>query len=80
VKALLVVDPKKRLTAAGVLDNEWIKSKAPNVAITGLTAQMKKYNATRKLKKAAQAIMGQNKMRNLTKALKDIQATEGCAK
>jgi len=80
VKALLVVDPKKRLTAAGVLDNEWIMNKAPDLAITGLTAQMKKYNATRKLKKAAQAIMGQNKMRNLTKALKDIQAAEGCAK
>jgi len=57
VKGLLTVDPKKRLTADQVLQSKWVSGSAPNTALTGAADNLKKYNATRKLKKAAQGIM-----------------------
>ena len=40
-----------------VLKHPWITGGAPDVALTGAKDQLRKYNATRKLKKAAQGIM-----------------------
>jgi len=57
VQGLLTIDPKKRLTAAQVMTHPWITGGAPNVALGGAKDQLRKYNATRKLKKAAQGIM-----------------------
>ena len=59
---MLTVDPKKRLTAQQVLAHPWIKSASP--AALDLS-QLKKYNAARKLKKAAQKLMKLQKLQKL---------------
>ena len=60
VRGLLTVDPKKRLTAKDVLGHEWIRGAAPHTAID--TSQLKKFNASRKLKQAAQKIMAMKRL------------------
>jgi len=62
VKGMLTVDPKKRLTAKQVYSNEWVGGKASDAALPGVGGNLKKYNATRKLKKAAQGIMAAAKV------------------
>jgi len=57
VQGLLTIDPKKRLTAAHVLKHPWITGGASDKSLAGAGDQLRKYNATRKLKKAAQGIM-----------------------
>ena len=69
VKKLLELDPKKRLTAQQVLEDAWMKS-AGDVSLTGAKAQLKKYNASRKLRKAALGIIAQQRME---KALKELR-------
>lgn len=70
VKGLLTVDPKKRLTAEDVLKHPWISGEAPDVKID--VAQLKKFNASRKLKAAAAKIIAAKKknMANLVAAAK----------
>ena len=51
---MLTVDPKKRITAKDVLSHEWMKNQIKTNIDTN---QLKKYNAARKLKKAAQKLM-----------------------
>lgn len=70
VKGLLTIDPMKRLTAAQVLENKWITGNAPNTVISGAQQNLKKYNATRKLKKAAQGIMAARRVAKMSEALK----------
>ena len=61
VKKLLELDVKKRLTAAQVLAHPWMGA-APTVALDGAQKALKKYNASRKLKKVAGAIVAQKRM------------------
>lgn len=68
VNAMLTIDPKKRITAAQVADHPWIKAEI-TTSLSGTQQSLRKYNASRKLKKAALGIMAQNKME---KALKDL--------
>ena len=58
---MLTVDPKKRATAKDVLSHSWICGNAPTTKLD--TEQLKKYNATRKLKKAAQKLMALNRLK-----------------
>jgi len=70
VKALLELNPDKRLTAAQVKDHEWIKS-ASDIKLDGVQKHLKKYNASRKLRKAALGIIAQQRMEKALKALRE---------
>jgi len=69
VKKLLNLDAEKRYTAAQVQNDDWVKN-AEDKDISGASKQLKKYNASRKLRKAALGIIAQQKM---AKALKELQ-------
>ena len=69
VRKLLELDPKKRLTAEQVLKEEWIINPTGTV-LTGAKNQLKKYNASRKLRKAALGIIAQQRME---RALRDLR-------
>ena len=70
VNGLLTIDPKKRLTADQVLKDPWINGNAPKEELPDTIKSLKKYNASRKLKKAALGVMAQNR---LTKALDGLK-------
>ena len=61
VQRLLTIDPTKRITAAEVKVLPWITG-ASDVALEGAQKNLKKYNATRKLKKAALGLMAKQRM------------------
>jgi len=67
VRAMLTVDPKKRITAENVGKNAWIKdclSGDPKYAVKlDAVSNLKKYQAAKKLKKAAKKLMAIQKMR-----------------
>merc|ERR1712216_730821 len=64
VKKLLTVDPKKRFTAEQTLQHPWVKDYNQNseAHLASTHDAMKKWNANRKLKKAANGIMAANRM------------------
>jgi len=68
VNEMLTINPKKRITAEEVKSHAWILSENDNDLKSTQTA-LRKYNASRKLKKAALGIMAQNK---LSKALEGL--------
>ena len=72
---LLVLDHEKRLTAKQVKEDTWILNAADNNLIEAQKA-MKKYNATRKLRKVAQGIIAQNRMQ---RALEQLRGGMGSA-
>ena len=55
VRGLLTVDPKKRMTAAQCMVNTWVKMAAPETTID--LKNIRKYQATRKMKKVALGII-----------------------
>lgn len=65
VRGLLTVDPTKRYTASDVIKAKWIQGHAPETSID--TANLKKYNASRKLKKAAKKLIAMQKLQALAK-------------
>merc|ERR1719197_2418107 len=65
ITKMLTVDPKKRLTAEGVLSHPWIGSASPDLIDT---SQLKKYNAARKLKKATKKLIAMQRMKLLAAA------------
>jgi len=68
VKGLLTIDPNKRTTAEQVLAHKWVGGSADSTVNNSVAANLKKYNATRKLKKAAQGIMAAAKVAKMAKA------------
>ena len=69
VKKLLHLDPKKRLTAAQTMEEERVQN-ASDVALN-VPKQLKKYNASRKLRKAVLGIIAQQRMEKALKALRE---------
>jgi len=71
VQMLLELDPKKRLTAKDTIQHEWCQGKAKTDALDAATKSLKKYNASRKLKKVAMGVIAEQKIAkalgNLTK-------------
>ena len=59
VRKFLTVDPKKRLTAKDAMAHQWMKNN--NMAKLDLQP-LKKYQASRKLKKAAKKLMALQKL------------------
>jgi len=62
VSNMLTLDPKKRYTAAQVNKDLWIKNATSNHKIEGAQKALKKFNATRKLKKATLGLLAQSRM------------------
>ena len=75
VKKLLELDPKKRLTAEEAMQDEWI-NKASGTDLSGARKQLKKYNASRKLRKAALGIIAQQRMERAMRDLRLRQAAK----
>ena len=75
VKKLLERDPKKRLTAEEAMQDEWI-NKASGTDLSGARKQLKKYNASRKLRKAALGIIAQQRMERAMRDLRLRQAAK----
>uniref|UniRef100_A0A6S9RXG1 Protein kinase domain-containing protein n=1 Tax=Chrysotila carterae TaxID=13221 RepID=A0A6S9RXG1_CHRCT len=69
VTEMLCLDPKKRLTADQVCQHPWIAKASPDTKLDSTIASLKKYNASRKLKKAALGIMAQAKLAKAMDAL-----------
>jgi len=76
VQVLLTIDPKQRATAEDVLKMHWITGNAPSNDLAGAKGALKKYNASRKMKKAAAALMAQNRMAKLLEAGRTERAAE----
>ena len=55
-------------TSAQVMALPWVSGSAPTADLSGAQAAMKKYNATRKLKKAALGLMAKHRMAKLMEA------------
>ena len=66
---LLQFSPQKRLTAEQVMADPWVVNASDN-ALTGAKTQLKKYNASRKLRKAALGIIAQQRMERALKELR----------
>lgn len=69
VTKMLHLDPKTRLTAKQVCQHPWISKASPDTKLDETIKSLKKYNASRKLRKAALGIMAQQK---LTKAMEAL--------
>jgi len=69
VAKLLELDPVKRLTAAQVKAHPWCSGSAPTETLKGAQQSLKKYNASRKLKKVALGVIAQQKMEKALSAL-----------
>jgi len=74
VTKLLELDPVTRLTAAQVLEHPWCKGEAPSTPLDSAAQSLKKYNASRKLKKVAMGIIAQKKMTNALEAMQSKRA------
>ena len=71
VKKLLVVNPAQRLDADGIMSHPWIKGDdTPRDDMPSVLANIRRYNARRRLKKAGTAIIGSIRWRKLTQANK----------
>lgn len=63
---LLVVDPSARMTIDDILNHPWITGEdTPRTELPEVQEKIKKYNATRKLKKATYAIIAASKFKNI---------------
>jgi serine/threonine protein kinase len=74
VKAMLTIKPKDRITAKEVTKVKWIQT-TNATDLSGAKAALKKYNASRKLKKAALGIMAQQKMEKAVTALQGMKVS-----
>jgi len=69
INKLLVVDASKRYTATEALNHSWIKDNNHEKPLAGAQAELKKFNAKKKWKKAGNAVRALGKMKGLKAAL-----------
>jgi calcium/calmodulin-dependent protein kinase I len=77
IRGLLTVDASKRLTVEQAMAHPWLMKSADELAAHNLDsnlAELKKYQATRKLKAGVKAIMAVNKMKKLMTATREAAA------
>lgn len=75
VSKMLVVDPKKRLTCDEVLAHPWLRS-APNSELAKTQQEMRSYNAKRRFKTAAMAVVWGAQLGLRRKLLNMIDSSE----
>jgi len=74
IRGLLNVNMQKRLTVDQCLTHPWLQCKAEELAARNLDtnlAELRKYQATRKLRAGVKAVMAVNRMKNLIGSLKE---------
>jgi calcium/calmodulin-dependent protein kinase I len=79
ITKMLCVDVKKRWTAEQLLEHPWIKTDDSVLAdknITGTLITMRKFNARRRFRAAATAIILTNRMKNMIKNLTELKKEE----
>eukprot|EP00727_Mastigamoeba_balamuthi_P009688 m51a1_g5341 putative calcium calmodulin-dependent protein kinase type iv-like (496) ;mRNA; f:432663-435462 len=74
VRKLLVIDPKKRLTARQTLDHPWMKRDLGRAPLPGTVAGLKKFNARRKLKGMLKGVLAAQRFQSKFKMLAKIAA------
>jgi len=62
VRSLLVVDPSKRFTVDELLAHQWITHEQPTIHLSQAQSALVKYNAQRKMRKAAMGIIAAQKL------------------
>lgn len=75
ISSLLTVDPEKRISADEALRNKWMMGDADALAKNDLgvnLGELRKFNAKRKFKAAAMAVIAQNKITSLGKNFHDM--------
>ena len=71
IRQLLVVNPKERLDADGILAHPWIKGEdTPRDELQGFTENLRKFNARRRLRKAGTMVIAANRFKNIIKEKK----------
>jgi serine/threonine protein kinase len=66
ISKILEVDATKRITVDGILSHPWITGDdTPRTELPEVQNKIKKYNATRKLKKATYSIIAANRFKNI---------------
>ena len=69
ISKLLVINPKQRLDADGIMAHPWIRGEGtPREEMPQVVANIKRYNARRRLKKAGTAVIGSIRWRRLAQA------------
>jgi len=71
IKKFLTLDPKKRITAEDAMKDPWLSGEAPDTVLAGAVGALKKYNASRKLRKVALGVIAQNR---IAKAMEGLAA------
>ena len=62
IRQILVVDPKKRLTAEEISQHPWVVGeKTPRTELPKVTNKIKEFNTKRRFKKAAYLVMAANR-------------------
>jgi len=77
ISSLLCLDTKKRLTVDQALSHKWMNKSVTDLEATNLEAnlaQLRKYQATRKLKKVTRSLITIQRMKNLVKGAKKAAA------
>ncbi len=68
IKNLLVVNPKDRLDADGILAHPWIVGEdTPRTHLSAVTAAIMDFNAKRRLKRAGYMVLAANRFKNILK-------------
>jgi serine/threonine protein kinase len=79
IRKMLCLDQGQRWTARQLLSHPWITAGDEELMgrdITGSLTELKRYNARRKLKAAADAVIMANRIARLTGAIKAFQEEE----
>ena len=71
ISSLLTVDPRKRLTARGAMQDDWMTAddaKLTNKDLGANLYKLRNFNAKRKLRAAVSAIIAMNRLNTLSSA------------
>ncbi len=67
IKKLLVVNPKNRLDADGIMNHPWITGKNPEKHMPEILKAITEFNAKRRLKRAGYMVIASVRFKNILK-------------
>lgn len=66
IKAILVVDPAKRMNAEQIMAHPWIQGEStPRNSLPTVSEKMKEYNAKRRFKRLGYLVVAANRFKNI---------------